>query len=147
MALHTQLFWGSVFLTLCAILHVIAIAMLTDYLSRLGQSLSHRGRFVRVSVVVGAAFGMITVSHTVQVWIWAKAFLLMGVIEDLNTSLYFALVTYSTVGYGDVTLGPGSRIFGTFAGVSGVLTLGVSTAILVALMGRLLANLHHTDQK
>lgn len=147
MTLLSQLLWGSVFLTICAILHVVAIAMLIDHLSRLALALSHRGRFVRISMVVGAAFGMITVSHTIQVWIWAKAFILMGVIEDLNTSLYFALVTYSTVGYGDVTLGPGSRIFGTFAGVSGVLTLGVSTAILVALLGRLLANLHHTDQK
>ena len=146
MTLLSQLFWGSVFLTICAILHVIAIAVFTDYLGRLGQSLAHRGRFVRVSAVVGAAFGMITLSHTVQVWIWAKAFLLMGVIDDLNTALYFALVTYSTVGYGDVTLGPATRIFGTFAGVSGVLTLGVSTAILVALLGRLLTNMHANDK-
>lgn len=147
MTLLSQLLWGSAFLTICAILHVIAIAAFTDYLARLGKSLAHRGRFTRVSAVVGVAFGMITLSHTVQVWIWAKAFLLMGVIEDLNTALYFALVTYSTVGYGDVTLGPATRIFGTFAGVSGVLTLGVSTAILVALLGRLMANIHHSEQK
>ena len=147
MTLLSQLLWGSVFLTVCAILHVIAIALITDYISRLGKSLADRGRFLRVSAVVGTAFGMITFSHTVQVWIWAKAFLLMGVIEDLNTALYFALVTYSTVGYGDVTLGPATRIFGTFAGVSGVLTLGVSTAILVALMGRLMVHHHQTDQQ
>ena len=39
--------------------------------------------------------------------------------------------------YGDITLGEGARIFGTFAGVSGVLTIGISTAFLVALMGKL----------
>ncbi|WP_127112820.1 ion channel [Shimia sediminis] len=138
MTLLSQLFWGSVFLTICAVIHVLAIAMFTSYLTRLSEMLIHRGRFVRISAIVGAAFGMITFSHTVQVWIWAKAFMLMGVIADLNSALYFALVTYSTVGYGDLTLGPGTRIFGTFAGVSGILTLGVSTAILVALLGRLL---------
>lgn len=139
MTLLNQLFWGSVFLTICAIIHVMAIAVFTNYLSRLAKAISSRRRFIRIAVVVGAAFGMITFSHTIQVWIWAKAFLVMGVIDDLNSALYFALVTYSTVGYGDLTLGPGTRIFGTFAGVSGILTLGVSTAILVALLGRLLA--------
>lgn len=147
MTLLQQLFWGSVFLSLCAIIHVIAIAIFADYLSRFSAALAGRGRFVRLSLLVGVAFVMITFSHTVQVWIWAKAFLLMGVIGDLNSALYFALVTYSTVGYGDLTLGPGTRIFGTFAGVSGILSLGVSTAFLVALLGRLLANSNNMADK
>ncbi|WP_299348249.1 potassium channel family protein [uncultured Shimia sp.] len=103
------------------------------------NSLYRHGRFARVFGLVSVGFGIITFSHTVQVWIWAIAFLGMGVISDMNSSLYFALATYSTVGYGDLTLGPGTRIFGTFAGVSGVLSLGVSTAMLVAMLSRFLA--------
>lgn len=140
MSLLSQLFWGSVFLSLCAVVHVLAIGFCANWLSRLSASLTGRRRFVRLVSLVSVGFVLITLSHTIQVWVWAKAFMLLGVITDLNTSLYFALVTYATVGYGDVVLGPGTRIFGAFAGVSGVLTLGVSTAFLVAVLGRLLSN-------
>jgi hypothetical protein len=133
-----QLIWGSFFLALCAVIHVVAIAYLTTIAERFSDHVRRNRPFVRLVTVVGAAFIWITLSHTIQVWIWAKAFLVMGVLEDLNSALYFALVTYSTVGYGDVVLGTGTRIFGTMAGVSGVLSLGVSTAFLVALLGRLL---------
>ncbi|MEQ9694583.1 potassium channel family protein [Shimia sp. SDUM112013] len=138
MTLTMQILWGSLFLALCAVIHVVAIAVLTGIAGRMAGRMSLHGPLKRLIVIVGAAFLWITLSHTIQVWIWSNAFLLMGVIDDLNSALYFALVTYSTVGYGDYVLGPGTRIFGTMAGVSGVLTLGVSTAFLVALLGRLL---------
>lgn len=147
MTLFNQLLWGSIFLTICAVIHVFAIAMYTGQLTRLGKVMENRGRSMQLVVLVGAAFGLITLSHTVQVWIWAKVFILMGVIDDLNSALYFALVTYSTVGYGDYTLGPGTRIFGTFAGVSGILTLGVSTAFLVALLGKLLDGINDNPNR
>lgn len=138
MTLFTQLFWGSVFLTICAIIQVLVIGYAAGVLLQLGNALEHRSRFVRVVLLVSIGFGMVTVAHTAQVWIWAKAFLTMGVIGDLNGALYFAFATYTTVGYGDLVLGPGTRIFGTFAGMSGILSLGVSTAFLVAVLSRLL---------
>lgn len=140
MTLFLQLMWGSVFLGVCAIIHVLAIAICASAIPTMAERLSKQRAFVRLIYLIGAAFGMITFSHTVQVWIWAKAFLAMGVLDDLNSALYFALATYSTVGYGDLVLGPATRIFGTFAGVTGVLTLGVSTAFLVALIWRMLPN-------
>lgn len=138
MTLFTQLFWGSVFLGVCAVIQVLVIGYAAGVLLRLGNALERRSRFLRVVSLVSIGFGIITLAHTAQVWIWAKAFLAMGVIEDLNGALYFAFATYTTVGYGDLVLGPGTRIFGTFAGMSGILSLGVSTAFLVAVLSRLL---------
>lgn len=147
MTLATQLIWGSVFLGICAIIQVLLIGYTAGLLSRLGKTLEHRTRFVRIVLIVSVGFGAVTLGHTAQVWIWAKAFLLTGVFADLNEALYFAFATYTTVGYGDLVLGPGSRIFGTFAGMGGILSLGVSTAFLVAVLGRLLrpANAEETQ--
>ena len=63
-----------------------------------------------------------------------------SVLPDWNTALYFSLVTFTTVGYGDVVLGEELRIFGTFASVTGLLAFGLSTAYLVALMSRIFEN-------
>ena len=64
--------------------------------------------------------------------------LVMGVLPDIGEAIYFALVTYTTLGYGDVTLPTGYRIFGAFGSVTGLLAFGLSTALLVGLFGRLM---------
>lgn len=58
------------------------------------------------------------------------------VLPDWNSALYFSLVTFTTLGYGDIVLGEGLRIFGAFASVTGLLAFGLSTAFMVALMTR-----------
>ena len=59
-------------------------------------------------------------------------------LDSFEDAIYFVLVTATTVGYGDLTLGTEYRIFGAFAGVTGLLTFGLSTAILVSLFEKLL---------
>ena len=54
---------------------------------------------------------------------------------------YFSFVTLSTLGYGDIVLGPDLRIFAAFAAVTGLLAFGLSTAYLVAMMTRMFE--HH----
>jgi hypothetical protein len=68
----------------------------------------------------------------------AAFFVGFGAFSDLATALYFSLVTYTTLGYGDFVLGPDIRIFASFAAVTGLLTFGLSTAFLVGLIGRIL---------
>jgi len=61
---------------------------------------------------------------------------LSGALPDWNTAVYFSLVTYTTLGYGDVVLGPGLRIFAAFSAVTGLLGFGISTAFLVGAIGK-----------
>jgi hypothetical protein len=76
----------------------------------------------------------------VQVYIWAITFWAGGMLDTPETSIYFALVSYTTLGYGDVTLGATYRIYGAMASVAGVFTIGMSTAFLVSFFSELLAN-------
>ena len=69
--------------------------------------------------------------------------MLMDSFGTIEEALYFALASFTTLGYGDVLLGEHTRIFGAFSAVTGMLTFGVSTAFLVGLIGRALPkNLH-----
>lgn len=76
--------------------------------------------------------------RSVQVWIWAIVFVMAGTLPDLAEAIYFSLVTYTTLGYGDVVVGSGVRIFGAMAAVTGLLNFGFSTAFLVGLFARLM---------
>jgi len=53
-----------------------------------------------------------------------------------TTMLYFSLVTFATLGYGDIVLAPGYRIFGALAATCGSLMLGWSTALIFAAISR-----------
>lgn len=138
MSQQDQLFWGSVVLSICALIHVGLLAVMIEALEKIGAWVKSRSRFLRTSVIICAAFVMIVASHTIQVWLWAAVLLNGGAFEYLYDALYFSLVTYTTVGYGDVVLPVEYRVFGAFGGVTGILCFGISTAFLVSLINRLM---------
>ncbi|MEX0286182.1 MAG: ion channel [Paracoccaceae bacterium] len=142
MAMHSQIFWGSFYLTICCLMHVGFLAMTINVLEKIDHGQERPG-FFWVVLLLMASFVSIALSHTVQVWLWAWALIGIENLQDWNSSVYFSLVSYTSLGYGDVTLGPGARIFGAFSSVTGLLTFGLSTAFLVALMTRLLKGWFH----
>jgi len=75
--------------------------------------------------------------HLIEMGIWAVAFSLLGVLPDFETSLYFSLKSYTTVGYGDVLPSPEWRLVGPIEAAVGVLMLGLSTSFIVAALQRI----------
>ena len=80
---------------------------------------------------------LLLVLHLLEMAIWAGAFTAAGVLGDFETSLYFSLKSYTTVGYGDVLPPERWRLVGPIEAAVGVLMLGWSTSIIVAAVGRI----------
>jgi len=76
------------------------------------------------------------VGHFAQVGLWAALLLLLGALQTYDDAFYFSLVTFATLGYGDIVLAPGYRIFGALAATCGSLMLGWSTALIFAAISR-----------
>ena len=70
--------------------------------------------------------------HFAQVGLWAGFLVLLGALKTYDDAFYFSLVTFATLGYGDVVLAPGYRIFGALGATCGSLMLGWSTALIFA---------------
>jgi len=136
MALPQQLIWGSLVLILCLILETAILLRCAQTLQRMIKRFGVVLKPRHTTMLIFVALTYILFAHTLQVWIWSSGFVLSGALPDWNTAVYFSLVTYTTVGYGDVVLGPALRIFAAFAGVTGVLGFGISTAFLFGTMGR-----------
>ncbi|WP_410001065.1 ion channel [Tateyamaria omphalii] len=60
---------------------------------------------------------------------------------DPSTSFYFATVTYTTLGHGDIVLSTEARIVATFCAITGLLTFGISTAFLTGVLSRILPDM------
>ena len=88
----------------------------------------HRPKLVLIVLVSSlAVMAMVTLS----VWLWAAVFHLLDVFDTFEEAMYFTLVTFTTLGYGDVLLPPGWRILGGMAAANGLLSFGLTTALLI----------------
>ena len=91
------------------------------------------------------AFGALWTAATLllDIALWAWVYRHVGAIHDFETSLYFSGITFTTVGYGDVTLSKCWQLLSVGEAVNGVLMAGWSTAQLIFLVQRMiLMSLH-----
>ena len=87
-----------------------------------------------VALVVSVAF----VAHLLEIAVWAMLFLLCGEFPAFGTAYYHSAVNYTTLGYGDVIMTPSWRLLGPLEAANGALMFGVSTAIIFAVLQRLI---------
>lgn len=89
-------------------------------------------RMTVISVVVLVMF----LASLVEAAAWGGLFVYRGAIEDLESAMYFSVVTYTTLGYGDVTLGAPHRMLAAFEAANGIMMFGWTTAVIVAVVQR-----------
>jgi len=76
------------------------------------------------------------VATIIEVWAWALLYLIIGAAQSLEEAAYFSTVTFTTLGYGDITLDESWRLLSSFEGANGLLMFGWSTALIFAAVQR-----------
>ena len=82
---------------------------------------------LRTSVVVIIMF----LVSLIEVVVWAAPFLAFDAIDGLEKTVYFSMVTYTTLGYGDVLLDEQWRLLASFEAANGIIMFGWTTAIVM----------------
>lgn len=67
---------------------------------------------------------------------WAFTYMCLHAIQSLEEALYFSIVTFTTLGYGDVTLSDKYRLLASIEAANGIIIFGWSTAITMAVVQR-----------
>jgi len=75
---------------------------------------------------------VLLVLHSLEVAVWSQFYVALHCFSDVQTAYYFSLVTYTTLGYGDVLLPRQWRFLGGWEAMVGVFMFGWSTASLVS---------------
>jgi voltage-gated potassium channel len=77
---------------------------------------------------------LLMILHSLEVAIWSEFYVWQHCFTDRGTAYYYALVTYTTLGYGDVLLPRPWRLIGGWEAMTGVLMFGWSTASMMSVI-------------
>jgi hypothetical protein len=123
---------------ICVVIHAIGMVILLEWLLGRRATLERQQDMTHYTLLLIAVFGIIILLHLAETAIWAVFYSWRSLFADYETSLYFSLGSYTTIGYGDVVLPQRWRLLGGIEGVSGVLLCGLSTAFIFAIVNALL---------
>lgn len=132
-----QIGLGSVILIASILVYVGFISGAIVFLQRHARQPGTVLGISRVSTTLVLATIWLLAAQTVSVWMWSFAFRLLGIFGSMEPAVYFTLVTFTTLGYGDITLGPDWRVLSGMTAVNGLLMFGFSTAFLFDVFARM----------
>lgn len=126
-----QLALGTVLMLLSILIAGASFWMMEVWLIRFRPWLTRAPHRPKLILVLCIAAVWIMVQMTAGVWLWALAMLGLGVFDAIEPAVYFSLVAFTTLGFGDVLLPVEWRLLGGLAAANGLLNIGLVTALLV----------------
>ena len=120
------------------IIHALALAATVNFVRR-ERTLGRAGASFWADVsIVAVTMSFVLVAHLVEIALWAVLFIICGEFHEFGPAFDHSAVNYSTLGYGDVVMSLSWRLLGPLEAVDGMLMFGVSTAMIFAVIQRLL---------
>jgi hypothetical protein len=123
---------------LCTIIiHALAVGATVNFVrreSRLGRA--GAGFWIDLAIVV-LAISFAFLAHLIEIALWAVLFVICGEFQEFGIAYYHSAVNYTTLGYGDVIMTPSWKLLAPLEAADGALMFGVSTAMIFAVIVRL----------
>lgn len=113
-----------------ALVHAAFVVTIRPFLWVPKPRRSIHDEVVGVTKLVLIALWLIA-AHAVSAALWGIAFYRTGVSPTWEEAFYFALTTYTTLGFGDIVAPQEWRLLTGFSALNGLLMFGLSGAVLV----------------
>jgi hypothetical protein len=124
---------STTIIAICVVVHALGLSLVGNLLLNHRETLQ-RFTVIKSTIALVGVFAAMMVLHVVETGIWAGFYSAKSLFPNAETSLYFSLESYTTIGYGDVVLPEGWRLLGTLEGASAVLLFGLSTAFIFVVL-------------
>ena len=129
-----ELIAAFIIVAICVVIHIGGIVVLAEWLLDRRLENQQAPGMIHYILMLIMVFAIIIMLHLTETAIWAAFYRWWNLFPDYETSLYFSLTSYTTIGYGDVVLPEKWRLLGAIEGISGVLLCGLSTAYIFVVL-------------
>ena len=129
---------GAIAVFCTIIIHALVLSAAVSFVRR-ERRLARAGVSFWIDVVsVALVICIALAAHLAEMAVWAVLFVVCGEFRDFGTAYYHSAVNYTTLGYGDLIMTPAWRVLGPLEAATGMLMFGVTTALVFAVIQRLL---------
>jgi len=126
-----QVLIGSGLMLLTTVVHAIGMSIGFRWLTSVHNRRELELSMISRSLVVGVLVLIMFVATLIESGFWAALYLSLDTISEFENALYFSLVTYTTLGYGDVVLEGQWRLLSSFQAANGIIMFGWTTAVII----------------
>lgn len=126
--MFTNILIGCLLIALTCLIHTYATWIIFNIIQKKHKINTRLRRILHVDYVVL----IMILASLLEAAIWAKSYLILDAIGHFEEALYFSIVTYTTLGYGDITLSEEFRLLASFEAANGIIIFGWSTAIVMS---------------
>lgn len=132
-----QLFLGFAWTCLTIVVAVAFIVALMEVIDRIERISIGVPEILRNGGILTFSVIWMLVAMIFVVAAWAFLFAVLGAFTRIEDAFYFAIVSITTVGFGDIVLDENWRILSGFAAADGFIVFGLDTAVLFEILRRL----------
>lgn len=133
----SQLLVGSLLICMTITIQAAFIGGATLGLRYTGKWLVSGRQILKLMISLTAVVLWMLAALSIAIWVWAGAFLVLGQFGDLETSLYFSVVSFTTLGYGDIVISKEWRLLSGLIAANGLILFSLTTAFLIEFIIRL----------
>ena len=129
---------GSSLVAITVLMHALGTTAWLRYLGRYDKDDKPWATKRSLLIITSTVIVLISL-HALQILVWAIGYFMLSTVDELETlesAVYFSFVTFTTLGYGDITLGGHWRILSGIQALNGIMLVGWTTALLFAVVQR-----------
>jgi hypothetical protein len=132
-----QIIIGLVVILATAVVHANVLSVALRKNQKMTKWVQSNPTHWRTTVAFSVSVTWVMAAHLIEVFLWSSVYMSLGIFEELEVAVYFSLVAYTTLGFGDVILPEQWRILAGLTAANGFLVFGWSTAFQVEYVSRL----------
>ena len=118
-------------------IHALVMSVVVRVARTASARQTHPSLFLIAVMIPTVSVLMIT--HTIEVFVWSLAYWIVEAAPPGANLVYFAFVSFATLGYGDIVPVQRWLLLGPITAMNGALLFGWSTAVIFEVLRRALA--------
>lgn len=138
---------GLVMMALTLMMHVVGVVYWLERLGTRIEYLASIGKSLHLFRGVMTTSLTLLVLHILEAVLWAFLYMLLPAhagLKNFHEAVYFSMITFTTLGYGDVTLTEPWQVLAGAEGMVGIVAFGLTTALLYAVIQKCWKITHDT---